>query len=154
MALSELQTGRLAIDRNVSDRWVLKGLLDFGDADAMAAAVAERRFVAQVNQPNVVTIHNFVQHPDSNDTPVGYIVMEWRVVAQGAAGGSAPAKREHRTCAGCAGHLTHSWDVHGSDEICGWRWSAACASRRDSLPTPTSGSALSTAPTRCTAGPG
>lgn len=68
----------LAIDRNVSDRWVvLKGLLDSGDADAMAAAVAERRFLAQVNHPNIVTIHNFVQHHDSAGTPVGYIVMEY-----------------------------------------------------------------------------
>jgi serine/threonine-protein kinase PknG len=68
----------LAIDRNVSDRWVvLKGLLDSGDADAMAAAVAERRFLAQVNHPNIVTIHNFVQHPDDAGTPVGYIVMEY-----------------------------------------------------------------------------
>jgi serine/threonine-protein kinase PknG len=68
----------LAIDRNVDDRWVvLKGLLDSGDADAMAAAVAERRFLAQVNHPNIVTIHNFVQHPDGAGTPVGYIVMEY-----------------------------------------------------------------------------
>ena len=68
----------LAIDRNVSDRWVvLKGLLDSGDADAMAAAVAERRFLAEVNHPNIVTIHNFVQHPDGAGTPVGYIVMEY-----------------------------------------------------------------------------
>ena len=68
----------LAIDRNVSDRWVvLKGLLDSGDADAMAAAVAERRFLAQVNHPNIVTIHNFVQHCDRAGLPVGYIVMEY-----------------------------------------------------------------------------
>lgn len=68
----------LAIDRNVSDRWVvLKGLLDSGDADAMAAAVAERRFLAQVNHPNIVTIHNFVQHTDRDGSPVGYIVMEY-----------------------------------------------------------------------------
>ena len=68
----------LAIDRNVSDRWVvLKGLLDSGDADAMAAAVAERRFLAQVNHPNIVTIHNFVEHPDKDGNPVGYIVMEY-----------------------------------------------------------------------------
>ena len=68
----------LAIDRNVNDRWVvLKGLLDSGDADAMAAAVAERRFLAQVNHPNIVTIHNFVQHFDRAGTPVGYIVMEY-----------------------------------------------------------------------------
>ena len=45
----------LAIDRNVEDRWcVLKGLLDAGDADAMAAAVAEKRFLAQVSHPNIV----------------------------------------------------------------------------------------------------
>ena len=54
----------LARDRNVSDRWVvLKGLLNTGDADAMAAAVAERRFLAQVEHPNIVRIYNFVQHP-------------------------------------------------------------------------------------------
>jgi serine/threonine-protein kinase PknG len=68
----------LATDLNVDNRWVvLKGLLDAGDAHAMAAAVAERRFLAQVSHPNIVTIHNFVQHPDEDGTPVGYIVMEY-----------------------------------------------------------------------------
>jgi serine/threonine-protein kinase PknG len=68
----------LALDRNVNDRWVvLKGLLDAGDADAMAAAVAERRFLAQISHPNVVTIHNFVEHPGADGAPVGYIVMEY-----------------------------------------------------------------------------
>ena len=68
----------LALDRNVEDRWVvLKGLVNAGDADAMAAAIAERRFLAQVNHPNIVTIHNFVQHPGDDGTPVGYIVMEY-----------------------------------------------------------------------------
>jgi serine/threonine-protein kinase PknG len=68
----------LATDLNVENRWVvLKGLLNSGDAHAMAAAVAERRFLAQVNHPNIVTIHNFVQHPDEDGTPVGYIVMEY-----------------------------------------------------------------------------
>jgi serine/threonine-protein kinase PknG len=63
----------LARDRNVSDRWVvLKGLLDSGDEDAMAAALAERRFLAQVEHPNIVKIFNFVQHKGS-----GYIVMEY-----------------------------------------------------------------------------
>ena len=39
----------LAKDHNVSDRWVvLKGLLNTGDADAMEAAVAEGRFLAQL----------------------------------------------------------------------------------------------------------
>ncbi|HEX4249505.1 MAG TPA: tetratricopeptide repeat protein, partial [Pseudonocardia sp.] len=68
----------LAVDHNVSDRWVvLKGLLDAGDAEAMAAALAERRFLAEVDHPNIVKIHNFVQHPGSDGVPVGYIVMEY-----------------------------------------------------------------------------
>ena len=63
----------LAVDENVAGRWVaLKGLLDTGDADAMAAAVAERQFLAEVEHPNVVKIYNFVQH-DGDD----YIVMEY-----------------------------------------------------------------------------
>ena len=63
----------LARDHNVSDRWVvLKGLLNTGDDDAMAAALAERRFLAEVEHPNVVKIFNFVQHAHS-----GYIVMEY-----------------------------------------------------------------------------
>jgi serine/threonine-protein kinase PknG len=69
----------LAKDRNVSDRWVvLKGLLDTGDADAMAAALAERQFLARVEHPNIVKIYNFVQHPEPRTgTLVGYIVMEY-----------------------------------------------------------------------------
>jgi serine/threonine-protein kinase PknG len=63
----------LAKDRNVSDRWVvLKGLLNAGDSDATAAALAERRFLAEVEHPNIVKIFNFVQHDSS-----GYIVMEY-----------------------------------------------------------------------------
>jgi serine/threonine-protein kinase PknG len=63
----------LAKDRNVSDRWVvLKGLLNAGDSDATAAALAERRFLAQVEHPNIVKIFNFVEHEGS-----GYIVMEY-----------------------------------------------------------------------------
>jgi serine/threonine-protein kinase PknG len=69
----------LARDRNVSDRWVvLKGLLDTGDADAMAAALAERRFLAEVEHPNIVRIYNFVQHYNERSrSNVGYIVMEY-----------------------------------------------------------------------------
>ncbi|MGY0233744.1 tetratricopeptide repeat protein [Longispora urticae] len=69
----------LARDRNVSDAWrVLKGLLDSGDADAMAAAVAERRFLAEVDHPNIVKIYNFVQHTDAKSGEnVGYTVMEY-----------------------------------------------------------------------------
>ncbi len=42
----------LARDRNVSDRWVvLKGLLNSGDPDALAAAIAERQFLAAGRAP-------------------------------------------------------------------------------------------------------
>ncbi|HEY0999765.1 MAG TPA: tetratricopeptide repeat protein, partial [Streptosporangiaceae bacterium] len=60
-------------------RWVvLKGLLNTGDADAMAAAVAERQFLAQVEHPNIVRIYNFVQHADRRTgESAGYIVMEY-----------------------------------------------------------------------------
>ncbi len=69
----------LAKDHNVSDRWVvLKGLLNTGDADAMAAALAERQFLAEVEHPNIVRIYNFVQHEDeSTREKSGYIVMEY-----------------------------------------------------------------------------
>jgi serine/threonine-protein kinase PknG len=69
----------LARDRNVSDRWVvLKGLLNAGDADAMAAAVAERQFLAEVEHPSIVRIYNFVQHADRRTgESAGYIVMEY-----------------------------------------------------------------------------
>jgi serine/threonine-protein kinase PknG len=90
----------LARDRNVSDRWVvLKGLLNAGDADAMAAAVAERQFLAQVEHPNIVRIYNFVQHADGRTgESAGYIVMEYvggkslKQILQDArtAGGSVP----------------------------------------------------------------
>ncbi|MFX4272903.1 tetratricopeptide repeat protein [Propionibacteriaceae bacterium Y1685] len=63
----------LARDKNVSDRWVvLKGLLNSGDADAMAAAIAEQRFLAQVEHPLIVEIYNFVTHDGA-----GYTVMEY-----------------------------------------------------------------------------
>jgi serine/threonine-protein kinase PknG len=62
-----------ARDRNVSDRWVvLKGLLNSGDPDALAAAIAERQFLAQVEHPLIVEIYNFVSHEGA-----GYIVMEY-----------------------------------------------------------------------------
>ena len=68
----------LAIDRNVNDRWVvLKGLVNSGDSDAMAAARAEAQALAQVEHPNIVQIHNFVEHVDADGIPVGYIVMEY-----------------------------------------------------------------------------
>ena len=62
-----------------SDRWVvLKGLLNTGDPDAMEAAIAEGRFLAQVEHPNIVKIFNFVQHASRRDgETAGYIVMEY-----------------------------------------------------------------------------
>jgi serine/threonine-protein kinase PknG len=63
----------LAKDRNVSDRWVvLKGLLNTGDRDALAVAIVEKQFLAQVEHPLIVEIYNFVTHADA-----GYIVMEY-----------------------------------------------------------------------------
>jgi serine/threonine-protein kinase PknG len=63
----------LARDKNVSDRWVvLKGLLNSGDKDALEAAIAEQRFLAQVEHPLIVEIYNFVTHEEA-----GYIVMEY-----------------------------------------------------------------------------
>jgi serine/threonine-protein kinase PknG len=68
----------LAIDRNVHNRLVvLKGLVHSGDADAMATAAAEALALAEVEHPNIVRIHNFVEHKDSEGTTVGYIVMEY-----------------------------------------------------------------------------
>src|SRR6185369_3864700 len=55
------------------DFWVvLKGLLGTGDADAHAAAIAERRFLAAVDHTSIVKIYTFVEHAGS-----GYIVMEY-----------------------------------------------------------------------------
>jgi serine/threonine-protein kinase PknG len=63
----------LARDRNVNGRWVvLKGLINSGDADAVAVAMAEKRFLAAVEHPNIVEIHNFVEHDG-----YGYTVMEY-----------------------------------------------------------------------------
>ncbi|GGF94491.1 serine/threonine-protein kinase PknG [Rhodococcoides trifolii] len=68
----------LAIDRNVSDRWVvLKGLLHFGNAEAHAVAVSERQFLAEVTHPGIVKIYNFVEHPRDDGSQTGYIVMEY-----------------------------------------------------------------------------
>ncbi|HEX3285840.1 MAG TPA: tetratricopeptide repeat protein [Mycobacterium sp.] len=68
----------LAIDRNVSDRWVvLKGLLQPGGEQAQAIAIAERQFLAMVNHPGIVKIYNFVEHPGFDGRPIGYIVMEY-----------------------------------------------------------------------------
>ena len=69
----------LAKDHHLNDKWVvLKGLLNTGDADAMAAAEAEGRFLAQLDHPNIVRIYNFVQHTSRSDgETAGYIVMDY-----------------------------------------------------------------------------
>ncbi|MFF3670652.1 serine/threonine-protein kinase [Microtetraspora malaysiensis] len=69
----------LAADRHLEGRWVvLKGLLDTGDVEALAAAEAERHFLTAMDHPNIVKIFNFVTHPDpGTGTMVGYIVMEY-----------------------------------------------------------------------------
>ncbi|WP_078500175.1 serine/threonine-protein kinase [Wenjunlia vitaminophila] len=69
----------LAVDHAVDDKWVvLKGLLDTGDPDALAVAVAERRFLAQIDHPNIVGIINFVEHRDPGSGSLdGYIVMDY-----------------------------------------------------------------------------
>ncbi|MFD9205061.1 tetratricopeptide repeat protein [Streptomyces sioyaensis] len=69
----------LATDHAVSDRWVvLKGLLDTGDEEALAVAVSERRFLAEIEHANIVRIYNFVEHLDrATGSLDGYIVMEY-----------------------------------------------------------------------------
>ena len=69
----------LAMDRNLGNRWVvLKGLLNSGDVAAQEAALAERRFLAEVEHPSIVDVYNFVQHSDRRTgEPAGYIVMEY-----------------------------------------------------------------------------
>lgn len=63
----------LGKDKAVSDRWVvLKGLLNEDDPDAIASAVAERQFLAQIEHGNIVNIYNFVTWGGA-----GYIVMEF-----------------------------------------------------------------------------
>nr|WP_280268116.1 serine/threonine-protein kinase [Nocardia wallacei] len=68
----------LAVDHPVNRRpVVLKGLLNAADPDAEAAAQAERRFLAEVDHPNIVKIHNFAEQAGADGATVGYIVMEY-----------------------------------------------------------------------------
>ena len=64
----------LATDRNVDDRWVvLKGLLDADAPEAIGIVDVEKRFLATVDHPGIVSIHNFVEHAGTQ----GFIVMEY-----------------------------------------------------------------------------
>ncbi|PPJ24187.1 serine/threonine protein kinase [Nocardia nova] len=69
----------LAVDRNVSDRWVvLKGLQNPQDFEAHVVALAERQFLSEVAYPGIVKIYNFVKHRGpGRDVADGYIVMEY-----------------------------------------------------------------------------
>ncbi|HTH04220.1 MAG TPA: tetratricopeptide repeat protein, partial [Ilumatobacteraceae bacterium] len=63
----------LAKDRHLDDKLVvLKGLLDTGDEHAAAAAIAERQFLVEVEHPDIVRVHNFVEHAGDS-----YLVMEY-----------------------------------------------------------------------------
>lgn len=63
----------LAVDRAVDDRWVvLKGLIDTGDEAALAAAIAERGFLARLEHPRIVRIYNVVENRGAV-----YLVMEY-----------------------------------------------------------------------------
>lgn len=68
----------LAVDRNVSDRWVvLKGLQNPQDFEAHVVALAERQFLSEIDYPGVVKIYNFVKYRSARDITDGYIVMEY-----------------------------------------------------------------------------
>lgn len=60
-------------DSKMVDLYVaIKGLLNAGDREGMAVAVAEARFLSQIEHPNIVRISTTVTHDDA-----GYIVMEY-----------------------------------------------------------------------------
>ncbi|WP_280397789.1 serine/threonine-protein kinase [Nocardia carnea] len=68
----------LAVDTNVSDRWVvLKGLQNPQDFEAHVVALAERQFLSEITHPGVVKIYNFVKHRSHREVADGYIVMEY-----------------------------------------------------------------------------
>ncbi|WP_333619057.1 tetratricopeptide repeat protein, partial [Dietzia sp.] len=69
----------IAIDHNVSDRWVvLKGILHGDRAEARKVAIAEREFLAELSHPSIVRIFNFIQDDWAvSPNHGGYIVMEY-----------------------------------------------------------------------------
>ncbi|MCU1644050.1 MAG: putative serine/threonine-protein kinase pknG, partial [Nocardia sp.] len=68
----------LAVDRKVSDRWVvLKGLRNPLDFEAHVVALAERQFLSEAAYSSIVKIYNFVEHSSVRNSPDGYIVMEY-----------------------------------------------------------------------------
>jgi serine/threonine-protein kinase PknG len=65
----------LAKDHRHSGEWVvLKGIIHIDDPTAAAAAVAEHRFLTEVEHPNIVRIIDFVWHEQA---ATNYLVMEY-----------------------------------------------------------------------------
>lgn len=63
----------LARDKNLNNRWVvLKSVLNADDEALKQAIETERRFLSQLEHPNIVKVYNFVQHRGA-----AYIVMEY-----------------------------------------------------------------------------
>jgi serine/threonine-protein kinase PknG len=62
----------LAWDVNVGQYVILKGLINSKDQDALQAAMQERKFLADLRDPSVISIYNFVPHEDQF-----FIVMEF-----------------------------------------------------------------------------
>ncbi len=72
----------LALDRRLDRYVVLKGLLDPDDPQKRTMALDELKALAEANHPNIVTVHDFVQHahplpPPGGEMLVDYIVMEY-----------------------------------------------------------------------------
>ncbi|MBV7295975.1 protein kinase [Corynebacterium sp. TAE3-ERU12] len=65
----------LAMDHNVSDRWVvLKGMMSSADSADSVIVQAEREFLAEITHPGIVKIINFI---DAEGPDTGFIVMEY-----------------------------------------------------------------------------
>jgi serine/threonine-protein kinase PknG len=67
----------LAYDTFVGRTVVLKGLLNSMDPEQMASAVQERKFLADLSDPGVVGIYNFVTHQVDEGDLRSFIVMEF-----------------------------------------------------------------------------
>jgi serine/threonine-protein kinase PknG len=69
----------LARDHNVNGRYVaLKPLIRNAAAGDVAAAVAERQFLTEIDHPGIVRAYDFIQHPDRpTGRMAGHIVMEY-----------------------------------------------------------------------------
>nr|WP_120491711.1 serine/threonine protein kinase [Corynebacterium lactis] len=67
----------LAIDHNVSDRWVvLKGMMAAKNERDYAVVQAEREFLAEITHPGIVKIINFIDDT-AEENATDFIVMEY-----------------------------------------------------------------------------